>query len=99
MVSTTLIACTQQDLPSNKPPTVLLEAPFTSQAPFGNWDAPYQEACEEAALIIAYTYLQSTPLTPESADKEIVHLTTWVENQNLPEDISVKDLAWVATNR
>ncbi|MCR4279964.1 MAG: hypothetical protein NUV82_00890, partial [Candidatus Komeilibacteria bacterium] len=29
-----------------------LDVPFMSQAPHANWDLPYQEACEEASLIM-----------------------------------------------
>lgn len=29
-----------------------LDVPFTSQAPTGNWDLPFQEACEEASAIM-----------------------------------------------
>ena len=38
------------------PASLLLEVPFTSQAPFGNWDEPYQEACEEAVMLMLMHY-------------------------------------------
>ncbi|MBU1032799.1 MAG: C39 family peptidase [Patescibacteria group bacterium] len=34
------------------PESVNLDVPFTSQAPFANWDMPYQETCEEASVIM-----------------------------------------------
>jgi len=41
------------------PPSLNLNVPFYSQAPLGNWGFPWQEACEEASmLLIANTYFQ-----------------------------------------
>ncbi|MBP9863937.1 C39 family peptidase [Patescibacteria group bacterium] len=34
------------------PGEVNLDVPFTSQAPFSDWSMPYQEACEEASMIM-----------------------------------------------
>lgn len=36
---------------------VNLPVPFTSQAPTGRWDKPFQEYCEEAAVLMVYQYL------------------------------------------
>ena len=33
-----------------------LAVPFTSQAPNGNWDEPYQEGCEEASVYMVHAY-------------------------------------------
>ena len=33
-----------------------LAFPFTSQAPNGNWDEPYQEGCEEASVYMVHAY-------------------------------------------
>ncbi len=35
-----------------------LGVPFYSQAPHGDWGMPYQEACEEASLLLAWYYVQ-----------------------------------------
>jgi hypothetical protein len=32
---------------------------FFSQAPYGNRNQPYQDACEEASLLIGYYYLKN----------------------------------------
>lgn len=50
---------------------ILIEVPFTSQAPFAKWDAYHQEACEEASLIMLKYYFDGKKLTPEIAEKEI----------------------------
>jgi hypothetical protein len=52
-----------------------LPIPFTSQAPHGNWDMPYQEACEEAAALMAIRYIFGNPiLGPVDADTGILDL-------------------------
>jgi hypothetical protein len=40
------------EIPAEK----LLAVPFTSQAPHANWDMPYQEACEEASVVMVAGY-------------------------------------------
>lgn len=55
----------------NIPDKVLIQVPFTTQAPFANWDALHEEACEEASLIMLKYYLDKKPLTPEIAENEI----------------------------
>lgn len=51
--------------------------PFTSQAPFANWDQLHDEACEEASLIIVKYYLNQNALTPETAENEIQNMVSW----------------------
>ncbi|MFH1235364.1 MAG: C39 family peptidase, partial [Parcubacteria group bacterium] len=59
------------------PASFNLEVPFTTQAPFANWDFPYQEACEEASTITVHYYYQDKTFTKEIADKEILDLVEW----------------------
>ncbi len=53
---------------------VNLAVPFAPQAPFANWDQPYQDACEEAAIIMVERYLKGTGLTLEEMDREILRM-------------------------
>lgn len=54
---------------------VNLPVPFTSQAPHGNWELPYLEACEEASALMAIRYAFGNPiLSPEDADTAILDL-------------------------
>lgn len=46
--------------------------PFTSQAPFAKWDHDHNEACEEAAILMAHYFYKGESLTPALADKEII---------------------------
>lgn len=62
--------------------SVNLNIPFQSQAPNGNWDQPYQEACEEASLILSINYLRgSSSLSKEQMNEKILALVDW-QNKN-----------------
>lgn len=57
--------------PKALPDKILTGVPFTSQAPFAEWDELHEEACEEASLIMLKYYLDGKKLTPEIAESEI----------------------------
>lgn len=62
--------------------SVNLNIPFQSQAPHGNWGEPYQEACEEASLILSINYLRgSAAISKEQMNEKILALVEW-ENTN-----------------
>ena len=78
------------------PKKVTLSVPFTVQAPYANWDDPYQEACEEAALLIVHSYLAGNELSSENANKQLLSLFEWEQQQSYPEDITLAELAEIA---
>lgn len=56
-----------------------LAVPFTSQAPFQNWDLPYQEACEEASAIMVDAFYRGVigSIPREDAKKAIDDLVAF----------------------
>lgn len=70
---------------------ILLDVPFTSQAPFGDWDMPYQEACEEASIIMVEYYLRNESLSAEQANEEIIALTGYLEKNGYHIDINIQE--------
>ena len=61
-----------QEVPT-VPQSILLDVPFTSQAPFAQWsDVVYQNACEEASIVMVMRWAKGKSLTKEEATKEIV---------------------------
>lgn len=58
-----------------------LDVPFFPQAPDADWSMPWQEACEEAASILAYYYVTDTPLDKELFKQKIQDLVSW-QNTN-----------------
>lgn len=60
---------------------VNLAVPFAPQAPFRNWDQPYQDACEEAAIIMIERYLRGQSLTLAEMDAEILRMVRFQETR------------------
>lgn len=72
---------------------VLLDVPFTAQAPFGDWDDPRQQAgCEEAVALMAMRWVQGRSLTLAEAEKEIIAISDFeLKNYGHFHDTSAAD--------
>ncbi len=70
-----------------------IAVPFAAQAPHGNWNDPYQEACEEASVIMLDYFIRNLPLTPDQANREIVQLVTWEYSNGYTYDVNIESLA------
>lgn len=73
--------------------TILLEVPFTAQAPFGRWSDPRQEdGCEEAGAVMAVAWARGETLTPAIAEREIIAISDYEQEQyGQYHDTSIKD--------
>lgn len=59
---------------------ILLDVPFVSQAPFGNWsDQRKQDGCEEAAVIMAMAWVKNEKLNFQTADEKINNISAYEE--------------------
>lgn len=68
-------------------PTVLLQVPFTIQAPTGNWDEEHGETCEEASILMASYFATdkqgekgegyNNRIPPSIAETELQKLIDW----------------------
>lgn len=58
----------------------ILNVPFTSQAPFGNWASPWQDFCEEASIVMAAHFVWGVPLAPSIADLEMQIIRQYEES-------------------
>lgn len=71
--------------------------PFTSQAPFGNWDQPYQDACEEASLLMAHAGIVGMDLPSATADTELLKMIDFeTDEKGWDHDITIDQLLVVA---
>lgn len=75
---------TDADAPDSAPstPTALpaeinLDMTFYSQAPTGNWEMPYQEACEEASLLLAYHYVTGQDVSVSEFETALLDIVDW----------------------
>ncbi len=77
--------------PTPLPDRILLQVPFTTQAPLGNW-AQHQESCEEANLTMLAAYWQrdsSVVIDANAADTTIAALVSWqVKNWGSEDDLN-----------
>lgn len=62
------------------PKEINLDVPFTSQAPEKNWGQPWQDACEEAVVLMLDAYYKEYNLSPLFAKDEILKMVDWEEN-------------------
>lgn len=68
---------TTVDPPKKSAPALNLDVPFFSQAPQGDWGAPYQEACEEASLLLAWYYVTGQTPSMATFEKDLLAMVDW----------------------
>lgn len=76
------------------PQKVLREAPFTSQAPLGEWSDPLQQdGCEEASVLMAVLWGRNQNLESSQAYKDaIIAISQWEESvYGTAKDTSAED--------
>lgn len=60
---------------------VNLAVPFAPQAPTANWAEPYQDACEEAAIIMIERFFRGASLSLPEMDAEILRMVKFQEER------------------
>ncbi|MBU1202462.1 C39 family peptidase [Patescibacteria group bacterium] len=71
-----------------------LAVPFSSQAPYGDWDLPYLEACEETSALLVDYFYRNEKLSPKIVKREILQMVDW-ENKRFGyhEDTTAQETA------
>jgi methionine-rich copper-binding protein CopC len=77
------------------PERVLLDVPFTSQAPEGNWEQPWQDACEEAAMLMIDAYYKGYGLSVSFARDELQRMVNYEQERGMGGSIPAKQVAQV----
>ena len=85
----------KNDFIAELPEEIILEVPFTSQAPFGDWSYPFNHTCEEAVVLMAHYYVEGkTSIDPAQARKELLDLVEFEEkNYGFHEDTDTAQTA------
>lgn len=61
---------------------IILNVPFTSQAPHGNWnDSIFQDGCEEASVLMAMYWINNRKLSKKTASKLIKDISVYQKNK------------------
>ena len=82
-------------LASGLPDKFLIKTAFVPQAPEGNWDQPWQDACEEAALLtVDYFYKNQTPNT-EIIKNDILKMIDFENSKSFSMDMSIEKMSIV----
>jgi hypothetical protein len=71
---------TGEDTPEVALTAVNLAVPFTPQAPYGSWDAPYKEACEEASVYMVHRFYEGTPeglMNADESDRDLLQIVAF----------------------
>lgn len=73
----------EEDLGSKiLPSKVLMDVDFTSQAPFRDWSQPWQDTCEEAAVLITMRYFDGRGIiSKEDTRDALLQIIEW-EDEN-----------------
>jgi len=80
------------------PSELNLAAPFYSQAPHGDWSFPWQEACEEASLLLAANVYGKHNWTRDEYNSEILNMVEWQKGKfGTYLDTTVAQTAQIAT--
>lgn len=84
----------KEPLPTSKK----LEAAFIPQAPFSDWSEPWQNACEEAALLTLHHYIQGNKsVSKEQVKQEILDMIDWqMKYFGSHKDLNMKEVAEMA---
>lgn len=70
------------------------QVPFLCQAPFGDWRQPWQDACEEAAIVMAMGWVKGEKLTRGIGKKKILALVDWqIKNWGGHYDLTAEESA------
>ena len=81
------------------PEKAYINVPFAPQAPYANWDQPYQDACEEASIIMVHYFLQGKSLSRDQMNTEILKMVAWQEkNWGGHHDLEADQIVSLAKN-
>ncbi len=83
-----VVEITTSPSPDTIPDTFDTPMPFARQAPFGHWEVPfYEDACEEASLIIVARHLAGLPLDEQVMQDQLAKVEPW-ELERFGENLS-----------
>lgn len=78
VASSPLATAVESPTPGPIPNELNLDVPFTSQAPNVNWDFTHEEACEEAAMLMAGRYYRGQKFSgADDAEKGLQEIIAW----------------------
>lgn len=89
---TTTVATQTIKIVKTLPKQINLNVPFTSQAPEKDWGQPWQDACEEAAILMMDAYYKKYNLSPLFAKDELLRVWDWEQTKNFGKSIEIQEI-------
>ena len=84
-------------LSSGYPDKHLIKTVFVPQAPEKDWDQPWQDACEESALLtIDYYYKNITSVDPQTIKSDLLKMFDFEAQQSFTHDVNIDQMAFIA---
>ena len=84
--------------PTPFPSKHLIKTTFIPQAPEKNWDQPWQDACEEAALLTVAFYYQDSQPSQEDIVRSILDMINYETAHEFKKDVNIDQMALIATD-
>ncbi|HOZ80667.1 MAG TPA: C39 family peptidase [Candidatus Woesebacteria bacterium] len=78
------------------PNRYLIEAPFVEQAPKKDWSQPWQDACEEAALLTPYYYYSSITPSSDQIVQDLTKIFDYENSQGWSHDVNLEQMQQIA---
>lgn len=95
--TTTPVAVKNSNQTPAIPSKVNLKISFQSQAPFADWAEPYQDACEEASIIMVDHYLRGAGLSKQEMKDEIDQMIAWeTQKWGYQKELTIEEIKIVA---
>ena len=74
----------------------LIKTTFIPQAPEKNWDQPWQDACEEAALLTVHYYYQQLSPDDQTIKSDILKMIDFENQQSFKYDMNLEQMELVS---
>lgn len=78
------------------PDTHLIKTTFVPQAPEKNWDQPWQDTCEESALLTVHYYYQSLSPPLPTMVNDLKNILSLELEQGWSKDITISQMATIS---
>jgi hypothetical protein len=92
------VSTTPEKKTAEIPRELTLAVAFAQQAPYGNWDALHEEACEEASMIMVNKYFVHQSLNETIMETEIQKLISWEGDNGYLVDLTAQEAVDILNN-
>jgi hypothetical protein len=78
------------------PPKLIIKTTFVPQSPLKDWQQPWQDACEEAALLTVDYFYRQTTTSAQSMAQDLLKMIDFEHNQGWGHDVNIYQMSLIA---